>query len=182
MRLNARTGVIIIITYSILCSFQIGGNSSGRANCKIGTMEVRDTGCSFATSMRFSFGEDTIDLPYCITYPCTGKMYMEKDKDENGHFHMVSTIKHLPVNEPFYFRKDVYIFIGITPEQEKELDWFKEKVRNGVNDTALRAELWFQLSSIKYAMKNDDAISYIMGLRHLHDVWGRIYPAQFYDK
>ncbi|HXB11571.1 MAG TPA: hypothetical protein VNZ45_06275 [Bacteroidia bacterium] len=171
---------LIVITILVIFSFQNSEASSGRSVCKIGTMEVRDTGCSEATAKRFCFGKDTIELPDCITYPCTGKMFMEKDS--TGHFHMVSTIKHLPVDEPFYFRKDVYVFIGITPEQEKELDWFKDKVMHGVKDTALRAELWFQLSSIKYAMKNNDAISYIIGLRHLTEAWKKIYPAQFYDK
>jgi hypothetical protein len=95
--------------------------------------------------------------------------------------HIVSTLKHLPVAEPFYFRKDVYIFIGMSPEQERDFDWFKQQVYNGVKDTGLRAELWFELSSTEAAMKNDDAASYIIGVRHLTETWAKISPPQFYS-
>jgi hypothetical protein len=94
---------------------------------------------------------------------------------------MVSTIKHLPVAEPFYFRKDVYIFVGISTEQENEFDWFKEKVMKGVKDTTLRSELWFELSSTEAAMKNNDAASYIIGVCHLSETWAKIIPRQYYS-
>lgn len=184
MKVNARTSVIILITFLTAGIFQTakadGHKSSVRSNSKTGTMEVRDTGCGSASSERFAFGTDTIELPNCISFPCTGKVWCEIDSSTE-RMHIVSTVKHSPVSEPFYFRKDVYIFVGMTPEQEKEFDYFKQEVMHEVKDTALQGELWFDLSSTESAMKNDDAATYVIGLRHLIEIWGKISPAQYYS-
>jgi hypothetical protein len=184
MKVNAKTGVIILITWLTAGIFQTtkadGHKSSCRSNSKTGTMEVRDTACGSASSEHFAFGTDTIELPNCISFPCTGKVFCEMDSSTK-RMHVVSTVKHSPVSEPFYFRKDVYIFVGITPEQENEFDYFKQQVMKGVKDTALRGELWFDLSSTESAMKNDDAATYVISLRHLIEIWGKISPAQYYS-
>ena len=182
MRLKGRTWVVMAMAYLGLCAFQLGKPTTGaKATCKDGTMEVRDTTCGESVSKRFVFGTDTLDLPFCSSYPCSGSMWMEFDSITDRS-KIVSTVKHRPEKEPFYFRKEVFIYVGLTKEQEGDFDWFKQQVYNGVKDTGLRAELWFELNSTESAMKNDDAASYVIGVRHLTETWAKISPSQFFDK
>lgn len=166
---------ITLIAFLALSSFRGKGdkNNSCMSGSKGAVMTVRDTMCCSATDTDFIYKGDTLELPYCVAYPCSGKIKMEKDP-VTGKMKMINNIKRLPEKEPFYLNKDVDVKLMQTAIQEKYFNDFKMKVFNSIQDTALRSEVWFSLSSIEWAIKSNDAISYMMGLKHLSAVWKKM--------
>jgi hypothetical protein len=69
--------------------------------------------------------------------------------------------------------------LTLTGKEQKHFDRFKNKVLALVKDTGLRSSIWFELNSIESAIKNNDAVSYIIGVRQLTDLWAK--TGQWYD-
>lgn len=166
---------LTLIAFMVLCAFHGKDDKDNgcTSNTKAASMEVRDTTCCNATDTDFVYKNDTLQLPFCEAYHCSGRMYVQKDS-VTGKMKLVNNIKRLPQKEPFYLDKSVMVKLSQTTKQQKYFDAFKMKVFNSIQDTAIRSEVWFSLSSIEWAIKNNDAISYMIGLKHLSEVWKKI--------
>lgn len=170
-----KTTAIIIVALLTLCAFRGKEDKTNRcsSNSKAATMEVSDTACCSATDTDFVYKSDTLQLPYAIAYHCTGSIYMEKDK-ATGKMKLINNIKRLPEKEPFYLDKSVSVKFLQSAKQQKYFNDFKMKVFNSIQDTALRSEVWYSLSSMEWAIKSNDAVSYMMSLKHLSEVWRKV--------